>query len=127
MKKFLTFVTMAILLGGFVFNANAQISMNGKKSNKGQTVVAKDLQVTGENWEKVLTDFEQAVEKCLTVYNAMQKKDGPVRYNPKDFNKYLNRAETLRDKLDKAKAELNRTQVDRFNKASKKLLQVYQK
>lgn len=117
---------MALFLGGFAFNANAQISV--KKSNsKSKTVVAKDLQVTEENWEKVLSDYEQAVEKCLTVYNAMQKKDGPVRYNPKDFNRYLNNAESLRSKLDKARASLNRTQVDRLNKASKKLSQLYKK
>ena len=118
---------MALLLGGFTLNANAQITMNGKNSNTSKKAVIKNAQVKGENLDKMLVDYEKAVSDCLTIYYALQKKDGPVKYTPEDFNKALNQAETLKNKLEKSKANLNRTQMDRYNKATKKLLQVYQK
>lgn len=125
MKKILTFVIMAFLMGGFVLSANAQNTLNFK--NKSKKAVVKNPQVTGEDWNKVLTDYENAVENCLNVYNAMQNKDNSIKANSDEFERYLNQAETLKNKLEKAKASLNRTQVNRFNKATQKLSKVYQK
>ena len=45
MKKILTFVIMAFLMGGFVLSANAQNTLNFK--NKSKKAVVKNPQVTG--------------------------------------------------------------------------------
>lgn len=130
MKKILTFVVMAILLGGFTVNASAQEVVKMKSSNeKGKKLVIKDAKEKGakaENWDKVLDDYDKAVDKCLTLYDALLKKDSNVKTNEKDFNKALSQAEALKDKVNKAKDKLTRAQVNRFNNASKKLLRVYE-
>lgn len=124
MKKILTLAIMAILLGGFAFNANAQKKTTKPDEKKSTTtVVKKDTQ--GETNEKLLKDYESAVEQCLTMYN--NSKNGNVKVDPKAFDKSLSTAENLKAQLEKVQKELSRKQVDRFNKATKKLSQVYKK
>ena len=126
MKKILTFVVMAILLGGFTVNANAQNVMKYKANDKNKKEVMQEVKAKGENWDKVLDEYDQAVDKCLTLYDAMLKKDSSAKASEKDFNKALSQAEALRDKINKAKSTLTRAQVKRFDTASKKLLRVYE-
>ena len=45
----------------------------------------------------------------------------------KEYKTTLTSAETLRNEIGKAKNQLDRTQVDRYNKATNKLSQVYAK
>lgn len=126
MKKILTFVVMAILLGGFAVNANAQNVMKYKANDKNKKEVMQEVKAKGENWDKVLDEYDQAVDRCLTLYDAMQKKDSSAKASEKDFNKALSQAEALKAKINKAKDKLTRAQVNRFNNASKKLLRVYE-
>ena len=127
MKKILTFAIMAILLGGFTVNANAQKTMKFKANEKNKKVVLQEIKNDkGENWDKVLDEYDVAVDKCLNLYDALQKKDSGAKASEKDFNKALSQAEALRDKINKAKDTLTRSQVNRFNTASKKLLRVYE-
>lgn len=127
MKKILTFALMAIFFGGFVCNASAQEALKGVSKNEGNTVTITNAKATSENMNKVLENYEKAVENCLTMYNALENKDTSVKGNAKEFNKALTKAENLRDKLDKTKNSLSRSQVKRFNDATQKLLKVYQK
>lgn len=122
MKKVLTFVIMAFLMGGMVFNANAQDRKDTKKAKK-ETVSKK---VVKEDWNKTLKEYEAAVDNCVSVFNKMQKDPGNKTLG-NEFNKALQKAETLKSKLENAKAQLDRTQVDRLNKANKKLSVVYAK
>lgn len=126
MKKILTFVVMAILLGGFAVNANAQNVMKYKANDKNKKEVMQEVKAKGENWDKVLDEYDQAVDRCLTLYDAMQKKDSSAKASEKDFNKALSQAEALKAKINKAKDTLTRAQVKRFDTASKKLLRVYE-
>ncbi|MCR5645194.1 MAG: hypothetical protein K6F96_02220 [Bacteroidales bacterium] len=126
MKKILTFVVMAILLGGFAVNANAQNVMKYKANDKNKKEVMQEVKAKGENWDKVLDEYDQAVDRCLTLYDAMQKKDSSAKASEKDFNKALSQAEALKAKINKAKNTLTRAQVKRFDTASKKLLRVYE-
>ena len=133
----MTFAIMALLFGGFAFNANAQKPAD--KTSDAQTVEAKATgkndtkadenasKTKTKNWDKVLKDYEKAVEQCITLYNASQDKENLTKYDPKKFDKWLTKAENLKSQLEKAKDELNRTQVDRFNKATEKLAKVYAK
>lgn len=127
MKKFFTLAMMALLLGGFAINANAQESLkykSNKKTNQTTVVVSKDIQ--GENIEKQLKDYEQAVEQCLTLYNSMQKGDKTAKSNSKEFQTLLTKAENLKKTLENSRKDMTRSQVNRFNNASKKLLKVYE-
>ena len=136
MKKILTFAIMALLFGGLAFNANAQKPIKAKKSAKTVEAVkgAKADAKTNErgakakpvDYDKLIKDYEQAVEKCVSLYNAIQVTDNG-KQGAKDFEQSLSKAENLKSQLEAAKPQLNRTQVDRFNKANQKLLQVYKK
>ena len=136
MKKILTFAIMALLFGGLAFNANAQKPIKAKKSAKtveavkGAKADAKTTEKAVPNktvdYDKLINDYEQAVDKCVSLYKSLQKVDNG-KQGAKDFEQSLSKAENLKSQLEAAKPQLNRTQVDRFNKANQKLLQVYKK
>lgn len=109
---------MAILIGGFAFNASAQDKKTPAQEKK---------DVKTENWDKVLKDYEQAVDKCVTIFQKMQKNDGTGKDLSKEFNTTLAKANNLKTKLENARDQLDRTQVDRLNKANQKLQQVHLK
>lgn len=123
MKKFLTLAIMAILLGGFAFNANAQERTTKPNEKKTTTTVKKDTK--GDTTEKLLKEYENAVEQCVTLYNQMKKQDTKV--DQKTFDKALSTAESLKARIDKNQKDLSRKQMERFNKATQKLSQVYAK
>ena len=140
MKKILTFAFTALLLGGFVLNVDAQTPVRGKSKGKSAKVTlnknkastnisAPGLQgiskASTNNPDQMIKNYEDAVERCLVIFDAIQNKTESVKANPKEFNNALKEAETLRDNIDKMKADLNRSQTDRFNKATKKLSKVY--
>ena len=123
MKKILTLAIMAILLGGFAFNANAQERTTKPNEKKTTTTVKKDTK--GDTTEKLLKEYENAVEQCVTLYNQMKKQDAKV--DKKTFDKALSTAESLKARIDQNQKDLSRKQMERFNKATKKLSQVYAK
>ena len=132
MKKFFTFAIMALLIGGFAFNTSAQDKKPVKTSKKSVKQEVKQTQqnkkeVKGEDWNKVLKEYEQAVDNCVTIFQKMQKSGTTGKDVSKEFNTALTKAENLKKKIEGAKASLDRTQVDRFNKANQKLQQVYAK
>ncbi len=85
--------------------------------------------VAKTDWNKTLTEYEQAVDKCVKSFQDLQKpkKDASGKDVTKIFNEALEKAENLKAKINKAKGELDRTQADRFDKANAKLQQVYVK
>ena len=135
MKKFFTFAIMALLIGGFAFNASAQDKKASNSIKTSKKTVKQEVQQTqqpkkeakGEDWNKVLKEYEQAVDNCVKIYQKMQKSGVSGKDVSKEFNAALTKAENLKKKIEGAKASLDRTQVDRFNKANQKLQQVYAK
>ena len=134
MKKFFTFAIMALLIGGFAFNTSAQDKKTSNPVKTSKKTVKQEVQQTqqtkkakGEDWDKVLKEYEQAVDNCVNLFQKMQKSGVSGKDNSKEFNTALTKAENLKKKIDGAKKELSRTQVDRFNKANQKLQQVYAK
>lgn len=85
--------------------------------------------VAKTDWNKTLTEYEQAVDKCVKSFQDLlkPKKDASGKDVTKIFNEALEKAENLKAKINKAKGELDRTQADRFDKANTKLQQVYVK
>jgi len=120
----MTFAIMVLLLG-FAFNANAQ-GIKTASSSKTTDMKKTGKDVKAEDWDKVLKEYEQAVDQCVRLYKSLQNAEPGSNYD-KEFDKSLTKAESLRTKIEKSKDKLNRSQVNRFNQANKKLLQVYKK
>lgn len=120
---------MALLVGGLAFSASAQNKVSTKKNVKQEVKQTQQVKkdVKGEDWDKVIKEYEMAVENCVTLYQKMQKNDGTGKDLSKEFNTAVNKAENLKKKIEAAKDGLTRKQVDRFNKASQKLQQIYAK
>lgn len=116
MKKILTLAIIAFLVGGFAYNANAQ-------ETKPQTQSTKDQ--NSNSFEKLVKDYESAVEQCVNCYYEMQKPGSTVKTS--NFNKLLSKAENLKKQVEGVKDQLNRTLASRVNKATSKLMVVYQK
>ena len=142
MKKILTFALTALLLGGFVLNADAQRPKKGKSKPKTATLILNqdnkdnntptttfnlndNSQASTTDPDQMIKNYEDAVEHCLVLFDAIQNKTETVKANPEEFNKARTEAETLRSSIDAIKADLNRSQTNRFNKANKKLARVY--
>ena len=73
----------------------------------------------------MIKDYEDAVEQCLVLFNAIQNKSETVKANSTEFNKALRNAETQRDNINKIKSSLSRSLTNRFDVANKKLASVY--
>ena len=117
---------MALLLGGFAFNANAQGTKEVKKGESKAKTTTMDKKIAkSENMDKTIKDFEETVDKCVTLYQAINNPTKGAKNSTKAFDNALAKAEKLQAKLEKAKDQLNRGQVDRFQKAADKLKQVY--
>lgn len=123
MKKVLTFAIMALLLGGFAFNANAQERSTKAASEKKATKT--EVTKSKTDMEKTVKDFEQAVDKCVSLYKAIKGQDTKAKSSTKDFDNALAKAEKLKSTIEKSKDQLNRSQAERFQKAVDKLKQVY--
>ena len=124
MKKILTLAIVTFLLGGFCFNANAQ-ERKDKTSVKKEATTAKKAIKTNEGSDKLIKEYEVAVDQCVECYLAKQKGNQTTKEG--NFDKLLAKAEDLKGKIEKTKDSLTKEQVDRFNKANKKLSVVYTK
>lgn len=118
---------MALLIGGFAYNANAQVT----KKTQQQTTVKSDVPQTSsqnasrvEDVNKTLTEYEQVVDRCVSLYQKMNKNDNKGNDLAKEFANSLAEAEKLKNQLEKYRPQMNRTQVNRLNKANEKLSKV---
>ena len=110
MKKFFAFAIMALLVGGLAFSASAQNKVSTKKNVKQEVKQTQQVKkdVKGEDWDKVIKEYEMAVENCVTLYQKMQKNDGTGKDLSKEFNTAVNKAENLKKKIEAAKDGLTR-------------------
>lgn len=122
---------MALLIGGFAYNANAQVatSTQPKKVEKSE-VKSEEPQVTNqkpgkvEELNKTLTEYEQAVDNCVSIYQMMKDNTQKGKDYTKEFDSSLAKAEKLKALLEKYRLKMDRTQVDRLNKANEKLSKI---
>ena len=114
MKRIVTLAMMVLLFGAFSFNATAQ--------EKKTVEVEKKV----EDWSKVINEYEQAVDQCVTLYKTIQsgKED---KATLAEFNTCLTNVETIGSKIEKSLAQISRSLVARYNKAKQKLSIVYTK
>lgn len=123
MKKILTLAIVAFLLGGLSFNASAQ---TGTSRSIG-TAESRSSISAPVDWDKTLDEFDQAVAKCVTLYQNMQKNEKTAKENQKEFQISLTKAEKLKTAIDKEKNKLSKVQGARFEEICSKLQVVYEK
>lgn len=122
---------MALLIGCFAYNANAQVATKPQQqtAEKG-TVKSNAPQTSSQNASKVedvnktLTEYEQVVDRCVSLYQKMNKNDNKGNDLAKEFANCLAEAEKMKNQLEKYRPQMNRTQVNRLNKANEKLSKV---
>ena len=127
MKKFLLFAMMALLIGGFTSNANAQ-NKDPKANNEAVSKkdAAKDVTaVTKTDINSMIKEFELVVTKTVKMFKAQSDKNSKV--DTKDFDKCLSKALDYKAKLGKVQKEMNRTQKRRYDKACAELNQILTK
>ena len=124
----MTFAIVAFLIGGLSINANAQD--NGVKKSKAKVENQDEKQKKQEekkatkdqtnkvvNYDQMLNDYEMNVDKYIEEYEKSLKGDT----EKSNYAGYLKKAQDLEAKLLKAKEQLTRAQVDRFQKIQAKL------
>ena len=104
----MTAAVMAFLMGGFCTTA---LSME-------TPTIAKTEIVTGDDWDKVLNEYEKYVDQYIKTYKKAMKGDMSAMG---DYVKLAEKAQELSDKLDKAKGEMTDAQMKRYLKITKKL------
>ena len=127
MKKFLLFAIMALLIGGFTSNVNAQ-NKDPKANNEAVSKkdAAKDVTaVTKTDINSMIKEFELVVTKTVKMFKAQSDKNSKV--DTKDFDKCLSKALDYKAKLGKVQKEMNRTQKRRYDKACAELNQILTK
>ena len=92
-------------------------------------IIKKESEEIKVDWDLQIKNYEIAVGECVTLYKAtkVQKDEKALKKALEEFGSKLNEVEELGSKIEKAKDELNRTQLHRYNEAKTKLSVVYQK
>lgn len=121
----MTLAIIAFLMGGFCINANAQNRKAQNPVKKEATSAKKATATPKEGTDKMVKEYEVAVDQCVAAYKEMQK--GSSTNKTGNFDKLLAKAEDLKAKLDKSKADLTKSQIERVQNATKKLQVVYTK
>ena len=92
-------------------------------------IIKKESTEAKIDWDMELKNYEIAVDQCITLYKAtkVQKDEKALEKALAEFNNKLDEVEAMGSKIEKAKDELNRTQLHRYREAKTKLAVVYQK
>lgn len=118
---------MALLIGGFTSNVNAQ-NKDPKANNEAVSKkdAAKDVTaVTKTDINSMIKEFELVVTKTVKMFKAQS--DNNSKVDTKDFDKCLSKALDYKAKLGKVQKEMNRTQKRRYDKACAELNQILTK
>lgn len=118
---------MALLIGGFAYNANAQVTTKPQQQTVEKGTVKPNASQNAsrvEDINKTLTEYEQAVDRCVSIYKKMHNNDNKGKDYSKEFANSLAEAEKLKNQLETFRPKMNRTQVNRLNKANEKLSKV---
>jgi hypothetical protein len=100
-------------------NAKTDVKTAGKENEP-----KAELKGESSDIEKQLKNYESKVSECVSLFKKIEK-DGASKSLTKEFEKTLSQAEDMKNKLEGAKEQMNRTQTDRFSKANSDLSQVY--
>ena len=74
--------------------------------------------VAGDDWDKVLNEYEKYVDQYIKTYKKAMNGDMSAM---SEYVKLAEQAQKLSDKIEKAKGELTDAQMKRYLKTTKKL------
>lgn len=104
----MTAAVMAFLMGGFCTTTSAM---------EPQTTAKTEI-VAGDNWDKLLNEYEKYVDQYIKTYKKAMKGDMLAM---SEYVKLAEKAQKLADKLDKAKGEMTDAQMKRYLKITNKM------
>lgn len=104
----MTAAVMAFLMGGFCTTSSAMET---------QTTARTEI-VAGDNWDKLLNEYEKYVDQYIKTYKKAMKGDMSAM---SEYVKLAEKAQKLADKLDKAKGEMTDAQMKRYLKITNKM------
>ena len=107
-KTIITAAVMAFLIGGFCTTVSA---METKSSARTEIVA-------GDDWDKVLNEYEKYVDQYIKTYKKAMKGDMSAM---SEYVKLAEKAQELSEKIDKAKGEMSDAQMKRYLKITKKM------
>ncbi len=110
----ITFAIMALLIGGFAINADAQGRNRNRNGSQQTPTFAGTTDV-------VLKEYEGFVEKSAEYLEKTFGKEGDYNKYAGTLESYLTQAKNHKAKLEKNKNSFSQTQTDRFNRASERL------
>lgn len=102
----MTFAIVAFLIGGFTINASAQAPVKTKAKTEKQSKTKAD------NYDKMLKDYESYINKYIAAYEKFLK--GGNSNDKNDYMTYQKKALEIQGKLEKAKENLSKPQLELF-------------
>lgn len=105
----ITVAVMAFLMGGFGFTASAEMV-----SAKNATEI-----FMGDNWDKLLDEYEKYVDQCIKV--CKKAKNGDLSAM-NDYLKLVEKAQEIAEKLEDAEDEMSAVQLKRYTKITEKMM-----
>jgi hypothetical protein len=107
-KTLLTVAMVAFLMGSFCTTATAMES-----TSKAKTEI-----VAGDDWDKLLKEYEKYVDQYIKTYKKAMSGDMSAMG---EYAKLAEKAQKLSNQLEKAKDEMTPAQVKRYVKITEKL------
>lgn len=108
-KTIIAAALMAFLVGG-------ACSVSFAETN---SAFVKSEIVAGENWDKILDEYESYVDQYIKVYKKAMNGDQKAL---DEYMKLMEKAQKLADKLEDAEDEMTEAQLERYYKITNKML-----
>ena len=105
----ITAAVMAFLMCGFCYTASSNVVL---------TTNATEILV-GDNWDKLLDEYEKYVDQYIKTYKKAMKGDMSAMT---EYVKLAEKAQTIANKLEKAEDEMSTAQLKRYTKITEKML-----
>ena len=114
MKKIMmTAAVMAFLMGGFCTTTSAM---------EPQTTAKTEI-VAGDNWDKLLNEYEKYVDQYIKTYKKAMSGDMTAM---SEYVELAEKAQKLANKLEKAEDEMTNAQLKRYAKITEKMTKALQ-
>ena len=114
-KLIMSFAIVALLMGGFAINANAQ--NNDKVVKKAQTEKPK---APKDDPAKLIKDYETNVNGYIKAYEEFVKGDKTAKNKHDTYLNYMKKAQELEKRIEGMKDQLSKDQLNTFVKLKEK-------
>ena len=112
-KTILTVAMMAFLMGGVCTIVSATETTNTTRSEI----------VAGDDWDKILKEYEKYVDQYIKTYKKAMSGDMTAM---SEYVELAEKAQKLAEKLEKAEDEMTTAQLKRYAKITEKMTKALQ-